>query len=366
MPAPFSGALQSKKKSDLQEIATAMRISDQGTKDELQGRIKKYMDNNQSDLEDDPKFSGLFGRRKRSVQPPASRFAPDPVEPKESPSRSIVIKSKIIRMEPIGESTPAKDLRDVSMYLKNSPLDKSPVSFTLGTPSSLPPLPPSPADRSIIDHLPRPPDVDTIVQSFKHHEEVIVQNGSEMLVLSRVFLSNSRNLWSLTALAELLYILGAVIPWKTVDVGKPDSFTLRVLYPPVAVFQSADFWTVILHWFIPTLLIPTVFGLLISFHPAKMTRPNRLSAPAAPFDPLTASIVRLASHVAYPYPSIDFDKSLDILGIKWRVLSASLGVAFAFAEAIALAPEALANHLSKIDQNPNSSLTVRSDVDDDE
>lgn len=65
-PIAYSGALAPKKKSELQEIATALSLSEWGTKDELQGRIKKYLDANQPELEEDARFSGLFGRKKRS------------------------------------------------------------------------------------------------------------------------------------------------------------------------------------------------------------------------------------------------------------------------------------------------------------
>lgn len=71
MPPIFAGSIQTKKKGELQDIANALHLDDRGTKDELQTRIKKYLDNNQ-DLEDDPAFAGLFGRRKRSVQPQTS------------------------------------------------------------------------------------------------------------------------------------------------------------------------------------------------------------------------------------------------------------------------------------------------------
>ena len=67
----YSGALPPKKKSELQQIAIALKLSRSGTKDELQARIKKHLDDNQDALENDPTFAGLFGRRKGSNQPQA-------------------------------------------------------------------------------------------------------------------------------------------------------------------------------------------------------------------------------------------------------------------------------------------------------
>ena len=61
----FSGALQPKKKAELQEIATALQISDQGTREDLQNRIKGHLDKHQTKLEEEPAFAGLFGRVKR-------------------------------------------------------------------------------------------------------------------------------------------------------------------------------------------------------------------------------------------------------------------------------------------------------------
>jgi hypothetical protein len=68
-PTSYSGALHPKKKAELQEIASALRISDQGTKEDLLIKIKSHLDKNQAILEEEPKFAGLFGRRKRSDQP---------------------------------------------------------------------------------------------------------------------------------------------------------------------------------------------------------------------------------------------------------------------------------------------------------
>lgn len=62
------------------------------------------------------------------------------------------------------------------------------------------------------------PNGEAIMSVVKRREEMVLQQGGDMLLGLREFLSNSRNIWSLTAVLELLYILYAVIPWATYDV----------------------------------------------------------------------------------------------------------------------------------------------------
>jgi hypothetical protein len=65
---PFSGPLHSKKKNELQTIATALRLSDAGTREEVYNRVKKHIDNNTDAIEEDDRLKGLVrpnGRRSR-------------------------------------------------------------------------------------------------------------------------------------------------------------------------------------------------------------------------------------------------------------------------------------------------------------
>ncbi|KAJ6625006.1 hypothetical protein B0H10DRAFT_2005303 [Mycena sp. CBHHK59/15] len=324
--ATFSGALPPKKKSELQQIAAALDIDASGTKDDLQSRIKKYLDNNQAELEDDPVFAGLFGRRKRSVQP---MHIPRRVAPRRR------------TMNPVRESTPV-DLRDVSAYLKSNP-------FSPATPSSLPPLPESAdtsmdlvhPDRSIIDHLPLSrPDVSHVVQRLRTGEENARRSANEGLIAFRTFLSNSRNIWSLTAVFELLFILYTIVPWQTYTLSLGGT-VVALPYPPTYTLRYPGVLPTLTHWFVPALLVPALFGTVISFSPATLPAD---AARAVPFDPLTASIVRLALQVAYNpatgagRPGTSPVYAQDVLGARLRVLNAAVGVAFAFAEAIKGAP----------------------------
>jgi hypothetical protein len=90
------------------------------------------------------------------------------------------------------------------------------------------------------------------------------------------------------------------------------------------------FWMILAHWALPAIIIPWLVGTLVSFQPTPIST-------YAPFDPLSASIVRLAAQLAYPYTTLSV-KGVDVLGSRVRVLNAGVGLAFAFAEAIARAP----------------------------
>ena len=72
--APFIGSLSSKNKPDLQEIAAALDLSEDGTKDALMQRITTHFDSNPL-LRDGPRFSGLFHRAPRR-RPQATENTP--------------------------------------------------------------------------------------------------------------------------------------------------------------------------------------------------------------------------------------------------------------------------------------------------
>ncbi|KAK0216023.1 hypothetical protein IW262DRAFT_1397428 [Armillaria fumosa] len=287
--APFSGSLQPKKKADLQNIATSLGISEAGTKDELQLRIKKHLDNNQDVLEGDPQYAGLYGIRSRggavarkpSLQPqlPSSRLAP-PKEPTPSSPR------KAVPMDPIVE-TPGRG--EVSVMLKAiTPFVKRP------TPSSLPPLPSSTAS------------ISTIATARNGLSAMVVRRVEQVkqadpVIKTRSWMSNAAHIWLLSALIEFVVLLGAVLPWAWTLIGGTS-----VPYP---LLQNRVLWMEIACWAGPTIVVPGLLGYLVSF--------KRRDG----FDPLTGWVVRLAGVVLVEEP-------------RWRVVTASVGVAFAFAEAM--------------------------------
>ena len=174
------------------------------------------------------------------------------------------------------------------------------------------------------------------------HEQIKL-SGSELVLATRAFLSNSFNIWSLTAVLEATYIIRQVVPWRYFEI--PMTATplydknWAIAYPPPSIFVTGAFWSVLLHWAIPSLFLPILVGNLVSFNPNNVVDRRSSAAPVLPFDPLTASIVRLAAQYVYPY-GVESSGVVgaDVIGHQWRVLDAAVGVAFAFVEAIYKAP----------------------------
>lgn len=85
-----------------------------------------------------------------------------------------------------------------------------------------------------------------------------------------------------------------------------------------------------LHWIGATVILPCVAGHLMLFWPARVR-----------FDPLSASIIRLASNYLWFFPTMQVVisesvrvHSLDVLGPELRMVSAAVTLAFAFADAL--------------------------------
>ena len=72
---PFTGALSSKKKPDLQEIAGALDLSEDGTKEVLISRINEFFEQ-KPDHCNMPRFSGLFNRTSKRRALPAETPIP--------------------------------------------------------------------------------------------------------------------------------------------------------------------------------------------------------------------------------------------------------------------------------------------------
>ncbi|KIM56254.1 hypothetical protein SCLCIDRAFT_133118 [Scleroderma citrinum Foug A] len=362
-PTTYSGALQPKKKAELLEIALALDISEKGTKEEIQARIKKHLDDNPH-LGDNPAFTGLFGRRKRSVQPHLPSSCSVPSSTSESAADAVAKKTGVsvktngpvhtrasrrsAVLDAVREGTPVPEAREVSMMFKNPPLSPEEPTSTLiatQTPSRgiAGPLVTS-TPRSVLRNIPKP-SIQLATSAFQRIQTDTRQTANKLLLASRLVLSNSTNVWLISVLLELLYILYIVIPWKTIEVilfPVASNLGFSIYYPPLATFASPTFWMILIHWAGPSIIIPAIFGSLVSFHPAISSTAR---APRASFfDPLTASVIRVAAQYAYPYDALKHTtECIDILGPKWRLLDASVAAALAFAEAIAAAPGAYAD-----------------------
>lgn len=359
-PVVYQGSLGPKSKKDLQEIADSLGVPSDGRKEQIVERIKIHLAQHEDTLKDDPKYSGLI-RRKPSSKRGSSRSTP--VDPDPEPVTPLL---KTPGLEPIFESTfestpviqRERDARDVSFALKNPTTPFTPnttISKSFTVIASSPEQGPIVSFASPDLDLSQPEDEDegekleeaeeesspseiavsaspSVVQpprTLEKAKAVTVEHAFELEDVRR-FLSNSRNAWSVNSVGEALYILAVIVPWQYFTIP---GTSLALPYAPLSTIQSAHFWLTFFHWIVPTMIIPAAIGNVITFVPS-------LKTTAAPFDPLTAAMVRLAASVLYRHPSYTLSEgqrvTTDVLGSEWRTVSAAIGVGFAFAEVAGL------------------------------
>ena len=110
----------------------------------------------------------------------------------------------------------------------------------------------------------------------------------------------------------------------------------------------------VVHWSLPAVIFPLIAGHLVSFAPQ---RSASVPVGSLTFDPLTASIIRVASTLAYQIPHIRITTtkdtinvqhllgssaagssgqvhSLDVLSSDWRLFTSILALSFATAEGL--------------------------------
>lgn len=139
------------------------------------------------------------------------------------------------------------------------------------------------------------------------------QNPDTVRHLNQI-LSHWVHIYALTVLTELGTIM--YTSWPTRIKSGNDNFATTFILQFVALFRMHG--RLLGYWLIPTLVLPLLFGMLISFN-----------TPDQDLDPVTIAIVRVACAFAGNW-SIE----PNVLSPRWRQLSACVHAAFAFAEAI--------------------------------
>ncbi|KAG8922110.1 hypothetical protein FRC02_012129 [Tulasnella sp. 418] len=358
----FSGSLPPKKKSELVDIAAELKIDTGGTKDDLQERIKRHLAANPK-LEDDERFSGLYGKKKRQLTK----------EPSPETKVVVDIPTRHSRHKPASKN-------DQVAVLPSTPLNRheppnghpSPVAEEdEEADAAQVPLPPSvilsPTRSVISEFLEKAravaPETELMAQLVQDKTKVVSGEADKLLSSSRIFLSNAKNISSITVLLELLFIIYNIVPWNYYPIPLNPPYSVKptgpipseanpsavplvstrvatIPYPPLDYVTSSAPYITLLLWSIPTLIVPQIFGTLISFRNKDLNQES---------DPLTAAIIRVACALAGDWNLGDWTTTLRITK-KWRLLSACVACAFALAEAV--------GERKKVEQFPDTESEV--------
>ncbi|GJJ10863.1 hypothetical protein Clacol_005091, partial [Clathrus columnatus] len=304
MSTTFSSSIQSKK-SELQDIAIALDISNIGTREDLQNRIRQHLTQYEPELSEDPRFSGLFGRGwKRSVQPQMLTTIKEDVRSVTSEKNELVF----IKPSP-GHAT----RQTLSYHTLSPPLNNSVARVVAELEPANVPLPITPVPSAMVKVTSAiRQDATSLIKKAKEQEQTLLNEGRKRLARQKtqtglVALGTYLRLHGSNRTQDhLLYLLADICQVRQRQQSS-DAVALFRLQGPLFGY-----------WLIPTLVLPFLFGMLVSFN-----------SPDQDLDPVTIAIVRVACGFGgnwYIDPTV--------LGPRWRRLSGCVHVAFAFAEAI--------------------------------
>ncbi|KAG9019435.1 hypothetical protein FRB90_002258 [Tulasnella sp. 427] len=349
MTTIYSGALQPKKKHELQALAADLGLDNTGTKDDVQERIKSHLASNQ-ELAQDERFAGLYSR-KRVVRALKESSAQPPDVPSGDDVHHAMTRRSSQRIFPSPDSK-----RRLTEVPEPEPESEQAVAEA--------PQPPSSPVRSMIQAFNKAvaaaPEAEVVKQIVEERGKQAYAEADRALINARTLLSNAKNISTITIFAELLFAIYTFVPWAYYDVplnapyrthydgpvppvaapsGAPLVSTriLHVPYPPGWFLQTLWPYTTVLLWLIPTVILPQLVGTLVSFRPATRGavkgdgEATEIRQAGGEADPLTAAIIRVACVFAG-----DWGLNWSTIGIdkKWRVLGSSVAAAFALAEAV--------------------------------
>jgi len=311
--SPYTSGWKNLKKGDLIDLADKLGLSaDTGSlkRVDIIAIIQKHLDENEGTLTDNPKFRALYPKRMSANR------------------RGSVIRAQAEESDEASELTPAlaPTIRRGAGKRVGSPTEsvdasKASLVHAASTPSRIP-LPPSPIKLIQDLSVKVRPELDTVLANATRTRDQLGIEADKILAKTKLFLSDSPNLTSITILWELILLLATFTPveYTPFQFASPvseDHYTVNIPHPPmILAFWEALFF-LLAKWSFPTLIIPQMTGRVVGFSDRR------------DIDPLTSSIARLVCVLSIPWGIPE-----EFLSIKTRVLAASTALAFAMAEAL--------------------------------
>ncbi|WVF70078.1 hypothetical protein IAT40_004865 [Kwoniella sp. CBS 6097] len=372
----FAGALGSKRKNDLIEIADALGITDTEARVvDLVKNIQATLDEKEDQLAKDPRFRGLYYKKRASgTHPPDSDSDSPSFSPAGASADVKAVVSSTVKSGRKSLSKAADRLQNV-VDAANLPLPESPIALSkvadvvesavetaagaVDTVSQA--LVPSSQDQRVI--ATRFHEVSSSLIKYTKDGQVRVDHVVRHL---RDLLSTPQKLVTASLALELVFLLTHVIQFYDHTYYFPPapgesgtiasllhilffwlpSAILKFRLPELRAFRAGDVWSAVAWWFFSTVIPPYALSTIVPFVPQKgvarhagaHTRYQSSHPPTPTADPLSFTLIRLALLIlpltsAAPSSLVD---ALEISGnLQARALGAGLTAALVLSERIA-------------------------------